>query len=190
VALEALAREQAARAARHPGRRANSTHLEYLPRPMSRARVAQPQGSSERPAVPYMMHQPRSGVEVVRSTMPPPRSERPEAGSPRDAADAHFRWAERLLQSGNYRGAVFEAQRAMKLSSPSPAQRALYAWLLYQRAGEGSPVAASVWAHLEQALAEDPACPIVQQVERELLARRERFGGDQVPGDLETRRRG
>jgi tetratricopeptide (TPR) repeat protein len=73
-------------------------------------------------------------------------------------ADVHFRVAEELLARGRPREAVFEAQKAMKLGPPRPAQRALYAWLLYKRNGASRGVLPHVWAHLKQALEFDPAC--------------------------------
>ena len=73
-------------------------------------------------------------------------------------ADVHFRVAARLLQRGNVREAVFEAQKAMLLCAPRPEQQALYAWLLYQRSGGARDVPASVWEHLEHALLCDRTC--------------------------------
>jgi tetratricopeptide repeat protein len=73
-------------------------------------------------------------------------------------ADFHFRAAEELLARGRARDAVFEAQKAMKLGTPRPEQRALYAWLLYQRGGPSRSVHPRVWSHLKQALESDPAC--------------------------------
>lgn len=89
------------------------------------------------------------------------RSQPPRSMAPPQAvldADAHFGVAEELLARGRHRDAVFEAQKAMKLAPPRPAQRALYAWLLYQRAGAASGVHPHVWSHLKRALESDPAC--------------------------------
>ena len=121
--------------------------------------------------MPYAVRHPRSGVEVAGSTRPPPRSVRPPSQPSQDDADAHFEQAQSLLDHGNYRDAVFEAQRAMKLARPRPEQRVLYAWLLYQRAGGGTDVHAHVWSHLAQALEEDAECTTAHYFTGALLAR-------------------
>jgi len=70
-------------------------------------------------------------------------------------ADELFVVAELLLARGHVSEAVLEAQKAMRLRDPLPAQRALYAYMLYRRNGSVGP---SVWEHLTRALVEDPQC--------------------------------
>ena len=106
---------------------------------------------------------PPPGDEVAEPVERPrvslkPLSEPPFELSGADLADYHFRAAEVLLARGYAREAVFEAQKAMRLSTPSAAQRVLYAWALYGRGGLTPSVDACIEDHLGRALEEDPAC--------------------------------
>jgi hypothetical protein len=93
-----------------------------------------------------------------RSQCPPP------SGAPLQAqTDQHFEAAEVLLSRGYPREAVLEAQKGMRLCRPRPAQEALYAWALYQRAGAGRAVQPHVWEHLENALRADPNCELARR---------------------------
>lgn len=87
----------------------------------------------------------------------------PSAASAQERADQHFEVAEVLLARGYPREAVLEAQKGMRLCRPSPAQEALYAWALYQRAGAGRTVPLHVWEHLENALNADPSCELARR---------------------------
>jgi tetratricopeptide (TPR) repeat protein len=99
-------------------------------------------------------------------TSPPPASPLPGTD-----AETHFKVAEMLLARGNFRAAVLEAQKGMKLRAPRPEQRALYAWLLYQRSGAGSAVHPHVWDHLAAALLADPSCAAAHYFKGMLLVR-------------------
>jgi len=78
--------------------------------------------------------------------------------SSRLEADVHFEVAERMFRLGYVREAVFQAQAGMRRGQPRPEQRALYAWLIYQRDGAGARASKPVWEHLERALELDPTC--------------------------------
>ena len=92
-----------------------------------------------------------------RSPFPPPSAAPAQA-----QADLYFEAAEVLLGYGYPREAVLEAQKGMRLCRPRPAQEALYAWALYQRAGAGPKVHDHVWEHLENALRGDPGCELAK----------------------------
>jgi hypothetical protein len=81
-------------------------------------------------------------------------------------SDAHFRVAQLLAERGHLREAVFEAQKAQRLCEPRAGQEALYAWLLFQKAG----AIASVWEHLDAALRDEPEDPTVQHYRALLLS--------------------
>lgn len=97
-----------------------------------------------------------------------------------DSADTHLLVAEKLLEQGDARGAVLQAQKALRLGRLRPKQQALYAWLLYQRSGAGAYVPPCVWQHLATALANDPHCERAHYYRGMLLKRR---------GELELARR-
>lgn len=90
-------------------------------------------------------------------------------------AQRHFQLAEFLLERGYAREAVFEAQKALRLCKPRPAQEALYAWALYQRSGAGPRIAQHVWDHLENALRLDPNCESARHYRALLLERMQSF---------------
>jgi hypothetical protein len=119
---------------------------------VKRLRCADPERSIVAVTERYHVQNPE---HATTRSQPPRRITQPPAVL---EADVHFRVAEELLARGRPRDAVFEAQKAMKLAAPRPAQRALYAWLLYQRAGASRGVHPRVWSHLKQALDSDPAC--------------------------------
>jgi hypothetical protein len=75
-----------------------------------------------------------------------------------DSADTHLRVAEILLERGEPRAAVLQAQKALHFGRLRPDHEALYAWLLYQRAGGGAHVPTCTWQHLASALERDPDC--------------------------------
>jgi tetratricopeptide (TPR) repeat protein len=167
---------------------------------VKRLRCADPGASSAPLTKRYHLQNPEHGTTEAR-TVPPRRADRPVTSNPppenADAA-AHFRLAEQLLERGNYRGAVFEAQKAMRLCPPRPEQRALYAWVLYLRSG-GTPrdVHPHVWAHLQQALESDPACARARYYKGVVLARAGRRtealaelerASELAPGDQDTER--
>jgi hypothetical protein len=108
-----------------------------------------------RPSVRYHLQHPAhdtTEIPPLPSVPPPPRAV--------SDADVHYETAEALLARGDARRAVLEAQKAIKLRPPSPAEQALYAWLLYQRAGAGPRVHPHVWHHLDEALHKDPDCAV------------------------------
>jgi tetratricopeptide (TPR) repeat protein len=80
--------------------------------------------------------------------------------------------AEILLQRGDPRGAVLQAQKALYLGPLRPDHEALYAWLLYRRAGGGAYVPACTWQHLVSALERDPDCERAHRYQGLLLKRR------------------
>lgn len=105
-------------------------------------------------------------ISETRSLVPPDSgvarpsgsvSIRPSAAQV-DSADTHLIVAEMLLQRGDARAAVLQAQKALRMGKLRPNQEALYAWLLYQRSGGGAYVPTCVWQHLASALGRDPNC--------------------------------
>jgi hypothetical protein len=117
---------------------------------VKRLRCADPNAGRSVRTERYHVQNPEHGM--TRSQ--PPRM---CSAPPRADADAHFQMAEKLLARGDCRSAVLEAQKGMKLGTPRPSQRALYAWLLYRR-DESREVQPRVWAHLQQAFDADPSC--------------------------------
>ena len=100
-----------------------------------------------------------SARPAARGTLPPASVEPRSRITLRGRADAHFHAAEVLLHKGFAREAVFEAQKGMRLCQPLPAQRALYAYLLFVRSGGLRPgVESCIKQHLSQALSEAPNC--------------------------------
>jgi hypothetical protein len=101
-----------------------------------------------------------SPVPARRPTLPygAPAPEPLPASSPlRAQSDAYFHAAEVLLQRGFAREAAFEAQKALRLCPPLPAQRAFYAYVLFVRGGRPG-VELCIRHHLSQALGEAPHC--------------------------------
>ena len=179
VSLDAMARQSRETSRARPAARA--TCLEYRESSAPRARCERPAGSGPPPAEPYRVRNPGHGTlsippGALRTSRPPPAPSRPSMPAAVDAAalidaDMHFKAAAMLLQRGDCRRAVLSAQKAMKLAPARPEQRALYAWLLYQRSGAGADVPPSVWDHLEQALNADPDCAAAHRYTGVLLAR-------------------
>lgn len=150
--------------------------------PISRPAPALDQGRDDEPTAVgptsqrstgiYSQRAPASGVMGLWADPKAAASApRPPQGSARERADELFRMTELLLARGHAREAVFEAQKALQLCPPQPAQRALYAWALYQRSGAGRRVPAHVWEHIERALLADPTCEAALHY-RDLLLRR------------------
>jgi hypothetical protein len=92
-----------------------------------------------------------------------------------DSADTHLIVAELLLERGDPRAAVLQAQKALRLGRLRPNQEALYAWLLYQRSGAGAYVPPCVWQHLASALERDPECDRAHYYQGMLHKRRGEF---------------
>jgi hypothetical protein len=130
----------------------------------------------------YRLSEPPDGsTDVLRSDAPPPAAQAPRQSTIREAssartttADDYYAAAERLMQRGDYRGAVFAAQNAIKLQQPQPFQQALYAWLLYQRDGGSGPVRNHVWNHVDGALLRDDRCAVAHCIKGLLLQRAHR----------------
>jgi hypothetical protein len=144
----------------------------------SRLRCERPSTSSAPPSARYQVRAVESAVDVidpVRAGATPVPMEAPAArpvdGTGREVADAHFAAARRLSALGRHRSAVLQAQKAMKLAAARPAEQALYAWLLYLRAGTGTHVHSHVWHHLDEALRADPNCAVAHRYRGVLLAR-------------------
>jgi hypothetical protein len=120
------------------------------------------------PTLPYGAQAPAQGAHrdnapadarEVLSARPAARDRLPRCRiTLRERADAHFHAAEVLLHKGFARDAVFEAQKGMRLCQPQPAQRALYAYLLFVRGGLRPGVESCIKQHLNQALREAPDC--------------------------------
>jgi tetratricopeptide (TPR) repeat protein len=149
-------------------RRLDASHRESLvddaEDTVKRLRCADPNASRAVHTERYHVQNPEHGT--TRSQ--PPR--RMRSAPPRADADTYFHMAEKLLARGDCRSAVLEAQKGMKLGTPRPWQRALYAWLLYRRA-ESREVPSCVWAHLQQAFDADPNCARAFYYKGLLLAR-------------------
>jgi tetratricopeptide (TPR) repeat protein len=177
VSLQPLARQPATET--RSVRPVRPTYLEYRDSAAPRARYERPVGSGPPPADAYHVRNPDNGtlsVPPLRASASPSGVSYSSVPAPDDPAaavdaDMHFRAAEVLLQRGDCRRAVLAAQKAMKLAPPRPEQRALYAWLLYQRSGGAAEVPPHVWDHLERALDADPDCAPAHRYMGALLGR-------------------
>jgi hypothetical protein len=105
-------------------------------------------------------------------------SARPSARAPTrpnseqlESADTHMIVAERLLERGDPKAAVLQAQKALHFGPMRPDHEALYAWLLYQRAGGGAYVPSCAWEHLASALERDRDCERAHYYQGLLLKR-------------------
>lgn len=132
----------------------------------------------------YRLSEPPNGsTDVLHSDRPPSQPPRQStireapAGNTavaRTSADDYYAAAERLMERGDYRGAVFAAQNAIKLQQPQPFQQALYGWLLYQRDGGSGPVRSHIWNHIDGALLRDDRCAVAHCIKGLLLQRAHR----------------
>jgi hypothetical protein len=159
-----------------------STHASAPPAQHAAPFSIPPSRRSERSGSYRLSEPPNGSTDVLHSDAPPPPAQAPRQSTIREApaaaarttADDYFAAAERLMQRGDYRGAVFAAQNAIKLQQPQPFQQALYAWLLYQRDGGSGPVRNHVWHHIDGALLRDERCAVAHCIKGLLLQRAHR----------------
>jgi hypothetical protein len=105
------------------------------------------------------------------SVRPSARAPARPSSQPLESADTYMIVAEMLLQRGDARAAVLQAQKALHLGRLRPDHEAFYAWLLYQRAGGGAYVPTCTWEHLASALERDADCERAHRYQGLLLKR-------------------